>query len=77
MLELIDKGSESETHTTRDAPAAVLMASIPPRGQLHSLLRSIRRHPWRSTKFAITANPSDLYGTPAGAREFFFGMDSP
>jgi pimeloyl-ACP methyl ester carboxylesterase len=62
---------------THDAPAAVLMASIPPRGQLHSLLRSIRRHPWRSTKFAITANPSDLYGTPAGARDFFFGRDAP
>jgi pimeloyl-ACP methyl ester carboxylesterase len=62
---------------TRDAPAAVLMASTPPRGQLGSLLRSIRRHPWRSTKFAVTAKPSDLYGTPAGAREFFFGDDAP
>jgi pimeloyl-ACP methyl ester carboxylesterase len=62
---------------THDAPAAVLMASTPPRGHLPSLLRSIRRHPWRSTKFAVTANPSDLYGTRAGAREYFFGNDAP
>ena len=60
-----------------DAPAAVLMASTPPRGQLGSLLRSIRRHPWRSTKFAITGDPADLCGTPAGARETFFSDDAP
>lgn len=62
---------------THDAPAAVLMASTPPHGQLRSLLRSMIRHPWRSTKFAISANPSDLYGTQAGAREYFFGNDAP
>ncbi|OBI84752.1 alpha/beta hydrolase [Mycobacterium sp. 1245805.9] len=61
-----------------DAPAAVLMASTPPRGgQLGSVMRMIRRHPWRSTKFALTAKPLDLVGTPAGARELFFGEDAP
>lgn len=58
---------------TRDAAAAVLIASTPPRGgQLRSLLRSIRRHPWRSTKFTFTGNPSDLCETSADVRELFF-----
>jgi pimeloyl-ACP methyl ester carboxylesterase len=60
-----------------DAPAAVLVASAPPRGQLRSLLRSMRRHPWRSTKFAFTGSPAHLYGSPAGARELFFGTGAP
>ncbi|OBK42048.1 hypothetical protein A5659_09515 [Mycobacterium sp. 1165196.3] len=63
---------------THDAPAAVLMASTPPRGgQLDSVMRMICRHPWRSTKFALTANPLDLVGTSAGARQLFFGEDAP
>lgn len=63
---------------THDAPAAVLMASTPPRGgQLGSVMRMICRHPWRSTKFALTAKPLDLVGTSAGARELFFGEDAP
>jgi pimeloyl-ACP methyl ester carboxylesterase len=56
-----------------DAPAAVLLASSPPRGQMRSLLRSFRRHPWRSSKFAVTGRAADLYGgTTEGARELFF-----
>jgi len=64
---------------THDSPAAVLMASTPPRGrgQVGSILRMMRRSPWRSTKFALTARPSDLVGTPEGARELFFGRDVP
>lgn len=62
---------------TREAVAAVLMASTPPRGQLRSLLRSIRRHPWCSTKFTLTASPSDLCGTPGGVRELFFSDQAP
>jgi pimeloyl-ACP methyl ester carboxylesterase len=58
---------------THDAPAAVLIASAPPRGQLRSLLRLMRLHPWRSTKFALTGRPADLYRSPAEARELFFG----
>ena len=56
-----------------DAPAGVLIASTPPRGQLGSLLRSMRRHPWRSSKFGFTGRPADLYKSPAQARELFFG----
>jgi pimeloyl-ACP methyl ester carboxylesterase len=59
------------------APGAVLMASTPPRGQLRSLMRSMRRHPWRSTKYSLTADPSDLYGSSAGARELFFSDNAP
>jgi pimeloyl-ACP methyl ester carboxylesterase len=62
----------------RTPPAAVLMASAPPRGQMRSLLRIARRHPWRCTKFSVTAKPTHLYASsPAGARELFFGDESP
>jgi pimeloyl-ACP methyl ester carboxylesterase len=57
-----------------DAPAAVLLASVPPHGHLPALLRLIRRYPWRSSKFALTGSPRDMTGgTVAGARELFFG----
>jgi pimeloyl-ACP methyl ester carboxylesterase len=63
---------------TNDAPAGVLLASAPPRGHLRSLLRTMRRHPWRCSKFAFTGRPADLYGgTAAGSREFFFGDKTP
>ncbi len=59
---------------TNDAPAAVLLASAPPRGHLRSLLRNLRRHPWRCSKFAMSGRPDHLLGTTtAGARELFFG----
>ncbi|MBV8787795.1 MAG: alpha/beta hydrolase [Mycobacterium sp.] len=62
---------------THHLPAAVLIASAPPRGQLHSLLRSIRQHPYRCTRFALTGNPAHLYGSTAGARELLFGGKAP
>lgn len=61
-----------------DAPAGVLLASAPPRGHLRSLLRTMRRHPWRCSKFALSGRPTDLYGgTLAGAREMFFTTETP
>lgn len=58
------------------APAAVLLASAPPRGHLSALLRILRRQPWRASKFGLTGHPPDLYGgTARGARELFFGDD--
>lgn len=62
---------------THDAPAAVLLASAPPRGQLRSLMRSMRRHPYRSTRYAVTGNPAHLYGSIAEARQLFFGGTAP
>jgi pimeloyl-ACP methyl ester carboxylesterase len=59
---------------TNDAPAGVLLASAPPRGHLRTLLRMLRRHPWRCSKFAVSGRPDHLLGpTTAGARELFFG----
>lgn len=52
---------------THDIPAAVLIASAPPRGHLRSLMRSVSRHPYRSTKFALRGDPAHLYGSTAGA----------
>jgi len=40
----------------RDAPAGVLMASMPPQGYLRSGLRWIKRHPWHFAK--LTASGS-------------------
>lgn len=57
------------------APAGVLIASAPPRGHLRSLLRNIRRHPWRCSRFSLSGRPDHLLGTTtAGARELFFGQ---
>lgn len=59
---------------TNDAPAGVLLASAPPRGHLRSMLRQMRRHPWRSSTFAVSGRSDHLLGgTIAGARELFFG----
>jgi pimeloyl-ACP methyl ester carboxylesterase len=59
---------------TNDAPAAVLVASAPPRGHLRSMLRQMRRHPWHSSRFAVSGRSDHLLGgTVAGARELFFG----
>ena len=60
-----------------DAPAGVLLASAPPRGHLRTLLRMVRRHPWRCSKFATSGRPDHLLGpTTAGARELFFGDEA-
>jgi pimeloyl-ACP methyl ester carboxylesterase len=58
---------------TNDAPAGVLLAAAPPRGHLRTLLRMLRRHPWRCSKFAVTGRADHLLATTAGARELFFG----
>ena len=63
---------------SNDAPAGVLLASAPPRGHLRSMLRIVRRNPWRCSKFALSGRPTDLYGgTLAGARDLFFTAETP
>jgi pimeloyl-ACP methyl ester carboxylesterase len=59
------------------APAAVLLASAPPRGHLRSLLRLLRQRPWRCSKFGLTGRAADLCGSASGARELFFGGEAP
>lgn len=61
----------------RDAPAAILMASMPPEGFLNSGLRWIRRHPWHFTKLTVTGRSLPYVSTPALARERFFSPHTP
>ena len=58
---------------SHDAPAAVLVASVPPNGITKFLLRCIKRHPWRMTRsLAVTKSLHGIAGTPDMAREIFF-----
>jgi pimeloyl-ACP methyl ester carboxylesterase len=60
-----------------EAPAGVLMASIPPQGNLGSGLRWIRRHPWHFTKMLITGKSLAYVNTLPLARENFFSAQMP
>jgi pimeloyl-ACP methyl ester carboxylesterase len=60
-----------------DAPAGVLLASIPPQGNLGNALRWIRRHPWHFTKMSITGKALPYISTPQLAREKFFSAQTP
>ncbi len=62
---------------SNNAPAAVLMASMPPRGYLRSGLRWLRRHPWHFTKMSATRRTLPYVGTPELARERFFSPHTP
>jgi pimeloyl-ACP methyl ester carboxylesterase len=62
---------------THDAPAAVLMASAPPRGHLRALTRLLRQRPGNCMKFGLTGDPSDLYGTSDGFRNLYFSERTP
>jgi hypothetical protein len=55
-----------------DAPAGVLMATIPPQGNLGNALRWITRHPWHFTKMTITGKALPFISTPLLARKKFF-----
>jgi pimeloyl-ACP methyl ester carboxylesterase len=57
---------------SHDAPAGVLMASMPPQGNLGSGLRWLKRHPWHFTKMAVTGKSLPYVNTLELARERFF-----
>lgn len=59
------------------APAAVLMASMPPQGVLRVTLGTLRRHPWAFLRANTFGNPAELMNTPDRAREFLFSADTP
>lgn len=61
----------------RRAPAGVLMASIPPRGNYGSSLRWLRNHPWHAIKVAVTGRSLPYINTPELAREKFFSPETP
>ncbi|MDQ6918094.1 MAG: alpha/beta hydrolase [Candidatus Dormibacteraeota bacterium] len=58
-----------ESHT---APAAVLLASVPPAGALLATLRVFSRHPIRFLKSNLTMSLWPIVATPDLAREMFF-----
>lgn len=59
------------------APAGVLLASMPPQGNLGSGLRWLRAHPWHFAKMLITARSLPYISTPQLARERFFSAHTP
>jgi pimeloyl-ACP methyl ester carboxylesterase len=60
-----------------DAPAGVLMTSIPPRGNLGNALRWLKAHPWQSAKMGITGKALPYINPPQLARERFFSPHTP
>lgn len=62
---------------SHDAPAGVLLASMPPQGNLGSGLRWLRAHPWHFLKMLVTAKSLPYISTPQLARERFFSAQTP
>ncbi len=62
---------------SHEAPAGVLMCSMPPQGYLRSGLHWLRRHPWHFTKLTVTGKSLPYVSTPELARERFFSPHTP
>jgi pimeloyl-ACP methyl ester carboxylesterase len=62
---------------THDAPAAVLLATIPAQGIIPYLLRSTARHPLAILHCVLTVSLYPLIGTPERTHEAFFSPDMP
>jgi pimeloyl-ACP methyl ester carboxylesterase len=62
---------------SHNAPAGVLMASIPPQGNLGSALRWIRQRPAHFAKMTVTGKGLPYISTPQLAREKFFSAYTP
>jgi pimeloyl-ACP methyl ester carboxylesterase len=60
-----------------EAPAGVLMTSIPPRGNLGNALRWLKAHPWHFAKMTITGKALPYINSPQLARERFFSSHTP
>lgn len=60
-----------------DAPAGVLVASIPARGAASAALRRMRLHPWLTAKAVLTGDQLPAVNTPKLAREAFFSAQTP
>jgi alpha-beta hydrolase superfamily lysophospholipase len=57
------------------APAAVLMASVPPSGIMGATLRTAARHPLRLLAANLTWSLYGIVKTPERSREMFFGRE--
>jgi pimeloyl-ACP methyl ester carboxylesterase len=60
-----------------DAPAAVLMTSVPPMGNLGNALRWIREYPSHFVKMTLTGKALPYINPPELARERFFSPHTP
>jgi len=61
----------------RPAPAAVLLASVPPTGLLATTLRFLARYPWAVLKSALTLSVYPLVSTPGRYRDLFLSAEVP
>ena len=59
------------------APAAVLVASVPPSGIMGATLRTAARHPLRLLAANLTWSLYGIVKTPERAREMFYGTELP
>lgn len=62
---------------SRNAPAAVLVASVPPQGVWGLAMRIWSRHPWISLRSLPVGNLTGFIGTPALVREHLFSAGTP
>jgi pimeloyl-ACP methyl ester carboxylesterase len=62
---------------THQAPAGVLLASIPTAGILGMTLRFMKRRPWATIKTLLLMNPWYLVNSPELVKEGFFSDDFP
>jgi alpha-beta hydrolase superfamily lysophospholipase len=62
---------------SHDLPAAVLMASAPPKGLLASTLRIARKHPLIFLKVNLTRSLYPAVGTPDMCKEVLFSANMP
>ena len=60
-----------------DAPAAVLVASVPPQGVLGLAMRIWSRHPWVSMRSLPVGNLTGFIGTVPLVREHLFSAHTP
>jgi pimeloyl-ACP methyl ester carboxylesterase len=60
-----------------NAPGAVLLASVPPRGMFKMLVRQAIRHPWQTLKCNLMRSPYRMIETPELAHEHFFSPEMP
>jgi pimeloyl-ACP methyl ester carboxylesterase len=60
-----------------EAPAGVLLASLPPQGIRAALWRYARRHPWLTVKSTLTGDTMATVDTTERAREYMFSPRTP
>lgn len=62
---------------SHEAPAAVLMGSVPPSGSSRQIRRFTVRHPWLQARALVTHRSSHCFKTPKRARYWLFSPGTP